>query len=72
MALSCFKDALGLNSFPVLPLILVIVYATFEEIHHPVKCWKNYSERSEIWILLGPMLFALLVSESLIYSSVEY
>ncbi|CAL8137232.1 unnamed protein product [Orchesella dallaii] len=43
----------------VLPLFLVIIYATVLEIYHPVPCWKDYSERSEIWILLAPMIFAL-------------
>ncbi|CAL8137210.1 unnamed protein product [Orchesella dallaii] len=46
----------------VLPLVLIIIYATTLEVVHPVHCWKDYSERSEIWILLGPMIFALVAN----------
>ncbi|CAL8139983.1 unnamed protein product [Orchesella dallaii] len=46
----------------VLPLFLVIGYATVLETYHPVHCWRDYSERNEIWILLGPMIFALLAN----------
>ncbi|CAL8137212.1 unnamed protein product [Orchesella dallaii] len=46
----------------VLPFVLVGSYAVTLQTLHPVQCWKNYSERSEIWILLGPMVFALLVN----------
>ncbi|CAL8139941.1 unnamed protein product [Orchesella dallaii] len=46
----------------VLPLALIGIYAITMEIYHPVQCWKDYSERSEIWILLGPMIVALLAN----------
>ncbi|CAL8145904.1 unnamed protein product [Orchesella dallaii] len=45
-----------------LPMVLIGVYATVMEIFHPVKCWKDYSERPELWILLGPMIVALLAN----------
>ncbi|CAL8137234.1 unnamed protein product [Orchesella dallaii] len=46
----------------VLPLLLVVFYAVTEEVLYPIQCWKDYSERSEIWILLGPMIVALLAN----------
>lgn len=33
------------------------------EMFHPVECWKDYSDQPYIWILLGPMILALVVSQ---------
>ncbi|CAL8145898.1 unnamed protein product [Orchesella dallaii] len=46
----------------ILPLGLVGIYAWVMETYHPVKCWMNYSERPELWILLAPILLALLAN----------
>jgi len=55
----------------VLPMGLIATYATVMETYHPVKCWKDYSERPELWILLVPILLALSVSEGILNLNVE-
>ncbi|CAL8139989.1 unnamed protein product [Orchesella dallaii] len=56
----------------VLPLFLVVGYAAVLETYHPVHCWRDYSERTEIWIMLGPMIFALLgIFVSILYCFVS-
>ncbi|CAL8145734.1 unnamed protein product [Orchesella dallaii] len=46
----------------IIPFFLIGIYAATMETVHNVQCWKNYSERYEIWILLGPIIFALLAN----------
>jgi hypothetical protein len=44
-----------------LPLVLLCAWATVMEINYPVECWRDYSEQPYIWILIAPMIFALVV-----------
>ena len=45
-----------------IPLLLVLFWVWAMEVHHEAYCWKNYSKSAYIWIILGPMIFALMVS----------
>ena len=62
--------------FSGLPLVLISIWAAIMEIYHPVPCWKNYGDLDYCWIIVGPMLFVLLVSEivssSLSFTPVTY
>ncbi|CAL8068534.1 unnamed protein product [Orchesella dallaii] len=44
----------------IMPLGLIGVYATMMGKNDSEKCWKDYSERLELWVLLAPILLALL------------
>ncbi|CAL8068522.1 unnamed protein product [Orchesella dallaii] len=44
----------------IMPIGLIGVYATRMGKNDSEKCWKDYSERLELWVLLAPILLALL------------
>ncbi|OXA51482.1 Corticotropin-releasing factor receptor 1 [Folsomia candida] len=45
-----------------LPLVLICSWASAMEMFHPVECWKDYSDQPYIWVLLGPMICALVAN----------
>ena len=45
-----------------IPLLLILVWVWVMEVHHEAYCWKNYGKSEYIWIIVGPMVLALVVS----------
>lgn len=43
------------------PLVFIVGWATTMALHHPAHCWRGYSTLSYVWILVAPMVAALMV-----------
>ncbi|XP_053634050.2 corticotropin-releasing factor receptor 2 [Cherax quadricarinatus] len=44
------------------PLVFIIAWATTMYFQHEVHCWRSYSNLPHIWILVAPMVTALLIN----------
>ncbi|XP_050691613.1 PDF receptor-like isoform X2 [Eriocheir sinensis] len=44
------------------PLVFIVGWGTTMALHHPAHCWRGYSTLSYVWILVGPMVAALMVN----------
>ncbi|XP_045118796.1 uncharacterized protein LOC123508874 isoform X1 [Portunus trituberculatus] len=44
------------------PLAFIVAWATTMALQHPAHCWRGYSTLSYVWILVGPMVAALMVN----------
>lgn len=45
-----------------MPTGFIMAWTITMSIHYPVQCWKGYGNLNYVWILVGPMVTALLVN----------
>nr|XP_045599636.1 PDF receptor-like [Procambarus clarkii] len=43
-------------------LVFLVAWATAMAIHHPVHCWRGYAVLPYVWILVAPMVTALMIN----------
>ncbi|XP_071546579.1 corticotropin-releasing factor receptor 1-like isoform X2 [Panulirus ornatus] len=44
------------------PLVFILAWATTMSLHYPVHCWRSYGSLSYVWILVAPMVAALMIN----------
>ncbi|XP_068216733.1 corticotropin-releasing factor receptor 2-like [Palaemon carinicauda] len=45
-----------------MPTGFIMAWTITMSVHYPVQCWKGYGNLNYVWILVGPMVTALLVN----------
>ncbi|KAG7176323.1 Corticotropin-releasing factor receptor 2-like 1 [Homarus americanus] len=48
------------------PMVFLAAWATTMALHYPVQCWRGYGNLPYVWILVAPMVTALMVGPPMI------